>query len=365
MPTHQKNLKDQVIVITGASSGIGLSTAKLAAKSGAKVVLASRNQTALEKAVQDITAEGGEATFVLADVANKDEVQRVADQALMKYGCIDTWVNNAGVSIYGKLTEVETSEKKRLFDVNFWGTVNGCRSAVKAMKNKGGTIINIGSVVSHRAIPLQGIYSASKHAVKAYTDTLRMELEKDKLPIAVTLVKPASINTPFTQHARNHMDEEPSLPPPVYDPRVVARAILECAVKPRRDVIVGGSGKFFQWMDNYFPRLGDKILETMLFKQQKKKPNSKTRHRDELFSASEEIGSELGDYPGHTSKSSLYTAGVLHPVATIGIGVGLAACTYFGIRFFGLERDRKRMSSIPDEQTLVEDQSDYYLRNAS
>ena len=224
-----KRLRDQVIVITGASSGIGLATARMAAAQGACVVLTSRNERDLRVAVQEIDARGGRATHVVADVAVPDDMDRVADIAIREFGGFDTWVNNAGVSIYGKLIDVPMEDKKRLFDTNFWGVVNGCRTAVKYFSRRGGTIINIGSVVSDRAIPLQGMYSASKHAVLGYTDALRMELEHDKLPITITLVKPASINTPFVEHARTYMPGAPALPPPVYAPEVVAKAILRCA----------------------------------------------------------------------------------------------------------------------------------------
>ena len=122
---------------------------------------------------------------------------RLGEAALLEFGTVDTWVNNAGLSIYGKLTDVPLADKRKLFDINFWGVVHGCRTAIRLMKHRGGVLINIGSEVSDVAIPLQGIYSASKHAVKGYTDALRMELEHDRIPIAVTLVKPSAINTPY------------------------------------------------------------------------------------------------------------------------------------------------------------------------
>jgi short-subunit dehydrogenase len=204
-----KRVREQVIVITGASSGIGLATARLAAERGAHVVLAARNQQDLEQVTNEIRANGGHAVCVAADVANPEDVDRIAETAMREFGRIDTWVNNAGLSLYGKLTEVPMADKRRLFDINFWGVVNGCRTAVRFMKHNGGALINLGSEVSDRAIPLQGIYSASKHAVKGYTDALRMELEHDEVPISVTLVKPSAINTPYPEHAREGNLERP------------------------------------------------------------------------------------------------------------------------------------------------------------
>jgi short-subunit dehydrogenase len=237
-----KRVKDQVIVITGASSGIGLATARMAAKRGARVVLSARNKSDVRRVTDEVRANGGRAIAVAADVANEADMDRLAEAALREFGAIDTWVNNAGLSIYGKLTDIPLKDTRRLFDINFWGVVHGCRTAVRFLKHRGGALINIGSEVSDRAIPLQGIYSASKHAVAGYTDALRMELEHDRLPISVTLVKPSATNAPVPEHARNYLDDGvPALPPPISAPEVVAQAILKCAEKPIREVQVGGA----------------------------------------------------------------------------------------------------------------------------
>lgn len=307
-----KRLRDQTIVITGASSGIGLATARLAAARGARVVLTSRNEHDLRTVTEDIKAKGGRATFVVADVASPEAVERIADEARREFGGIDTWVNNAGVSIYGKLTEVPLEDKRRLFDTNFWGVVHGCRTAVKAMRSTGGVIINVGSVVSDRAIPLQGIYSASKHAVRGYTDTLRMELEHDRIPITVTLVKPSAINTPYVEHARNYMEEAPSLPPPVYAPEVVAEAILRCAEKRVRDITVGAGGRMLAVMGMVAPRSTDAYMKRALFSQSKDK-TGRVRTQDSLYQPKRD-GSEDGPYEGHVMRSSAYTRTMLSDV---------------------------------------------------
>ena len=300
-----KRLRDQVIVITGASSGIGLATARMAAARGACVVLTSRNERDLRVAVQEIDARGGRATHVVADVAVPDDMDRVADIAIREFGGFDTWVNNAGVSIYGKLVDVPMEDKKRLFETNFWGVVNGCRTAVKYFSRRGGTIINIGSVVSDRAIPLQGMYSASKHAVLGYTDALRMELEHDKLPITITLVKPASINTPFVEHARTYMPGAPALPPPVYAPEVVAKAILRCAERRVREITVGGGGRMITAIGRLAPRTTDTLMEHTMFtgQQDKKRPAQSV---DSLYRPTRD-GEASGPYEGYVRHSSLYT----------------------------------------------------------
>jgi NAD(P)-dependent dehydrogenase (short-subunit alcohol dehydrogenase family) len=304
-----KRLRDQVIVITGASSGIGLATARIAAARGARVVLTSRNERDLRIAVEEIDARGGRATHVVADVALPEEMDRVANVAIREFGGFDTWVNNAGVSIYGKLIDVPMEDKKRLFDTNFWGVVNGCRTAVRYFAGRGGTIINIGSVVSDRAIPLQGMYSASKHAVRGYTDALRMELEHDRVPITVTLVKPASINTPFIDHARNYMAGAPTFPPPVYAPEVVARAILKCAERRIREITVGGGGRMITALGRLAPGTTDALMERTFFDSQQDKSRP-VPAVDSLYRPTRD-GLASGPYDGHVMQSSIYTRTVM------------------------------------------------------
>src|SRR5512141_1495613 len=191
MSVSLKRITEQVIVITGATSGVGLVTARQAAQRGARLVLAARNEAALKQLAAELTGRGSEVAYVVADVGDEAQVRSIAEAAIERFGGFDTWINNAGVSIYGRAEDIPLADQRRLFDTNFWGVVNGSLVAVEHLKNNGGALINIGSEVSDVAVPLQGIYSASKHAVKGYTDALRMELDHDGVPIAVTLVKPS------------------------------------------------------------------------------------------------------------------------------------------------------------------------------
>ena len=307
-----KKLKDQVIVITGASSGIGLATARMAARRGARVVMVARNHDDLRDAVNEIISNGGRAMAVVADVADPDAVDRIGEKALLEFGAIDTWVNNAGLSIYGKLADVPLADKRRLFDINFWGVVHGCRTAIRLMKDRGGVLINIGSEVSDVAIPLQGIYSASKHAVKGYTDALRMELEHDHIPIAVTLVKPSATNTPYPEHARSYLrDGVPALPPPLYAPDVVADTILRCAEHPVRDIMVGGAGRLQVAMGRMAPRLTDRFMERAMFEPQTSHDHSQPREGN--LNHPQRDGRTTGRQQSYTMKSSLYTRAALSP----------------------------------------------------
>lgn len=323
-----KNISEQTIVITGASSGIGLTTARAAAKQGAKLVLAARSGNALHMLADEINKSGGEALYVIADVGKQEDVTRIAEKAVERFGGFDTWINNAGVGIFGKIEDTKTEDMRHLFETNFWGIVYGSLEAVKTLKKSGGALINVGSIVSDRAVHLQGIYSTSKHAVKGFTDSLRMELEADGAPVAVTLIQPSAINTPFSINAKNYTDKEFRLPPPVYAPETVAQAILHCAETFERNVFVGGGGKSLSALGHYAPRLLDKVMETDLFADSQKMPNPPARPREEngLDLPSENL-SERGNYDGHTMETSLYTKATLNPTVTVaaavGIGIGL------------------------------------------
>jgi len=269
MDIKLKPLDQQVIVITGASSGIGLATVEAAAQQGAKLVLTARSAETLEGICDDINAEGGEAICVAADVADYSQVQRVADAAIKRFGRIDTWVNNAGVSIYGRIEQVSQDDARRLFDTNFWGVVNGSLVALKSLKESGGALINLGSEVSEAVVPLQGFYSASKHAVKGFTDALRVEVQDlDKAPVAVTLIQPTAVDTPYPQHAKNYMEKEPKLPDPKIEPEKVAQAILDAAVKETRETRVGALSVINTLTHKLMPGLAQKLEARQANRQQ-------------------------------------------------------------------------------------------------
>ena len=315
MAIRLKPIKEQVIVITGASSGIGLATAQEAARRGARVVLASRDEADIRKATDEIVAEGGQATAVVADVGDQASVDALAEQAITAYGRIDTWVNNAGVSIYGRLEEVPLDDAQRLFETNYWGVVHGSLAALPHLKRQGGALINVGSELSETAMPLQGHYAASKHAVKGFTDTLRIELHEAGAPVAVTLIQPAAIDTPYPEHAMNYLGVEPKHVPPVYAPEIVADAILACAESPHRNLRVGGAAKMFTMVEKVAPSLGDRMKERIAFDGQKS--DEAPRDDDTLYSPRPDDGRVRGNYPGRVMKRSLYTTAALNPMKTL------------------------------------------------
>ena len=326
MKTQLKPLAEQVIVITGASSGIGLTTARKAAERGARLVLVARNGEALQTIAGDLRALGAEVIHVVADVGKEDEVRAAARQAIEHFGGFDTWVNNAGVSIFGRNEEVSREDQRRLFDTNFWGVVHGSLVAVEHLKAKGGALINLGSELSDTAVPLQGMYSASKHAVKGFTDSLRIELMEEGAPVSVTLIKPAAIDTMFVPHAKNYMDVEPKLPPPIYAPDLVANAILEAAQTPHRDIYVGAASKLTSSTAHHAPAVLDALMKRLMFKQQRTDMPAGDRDDNSLYSPA--AGSDARERQGHKGivfETAPYTSATLHPKTTaVALGAGLA-----------------------------------------
>jgi NAD(P)-dependent dehydrogenase (short-subunit alcohol dehydrogenase family) len=299
-----KPLAEQVVVITGASSGIGLATARLAARRGAAIVAAARSRQALDELALEIRSTGGRIATVVADVSVEAEVQLIADRAIAAFGRVDTWVNNAAVSVYGRALDVSTADLRRIMEVNFWGVVYGSRVACDVMQPAGGALINLGSILSQQAAPLQGIYSASKHAIKGWTEALRMELGHQGVPISVTLIEPAAIGTPYSEHALNYLRDQPTHIPPVYSPRSVADAILFAASHPVPMLTVGAAGKALTMLSRLAPRTAERVLSPLLHRGMH---SGRPRHgRPAAWQPSEDLR-ERGDYPGLV-RPSLATA---------------------------------------------------------
>jgi short-subunit dehydrogenase len=322
-----RKIGEQVVVITGATSGIGLTTARMAAEQGARLVLAARSGDALDELASELRRKGTQVATVTADVGDAAAVERIGQTAMERFGRVDTWVNNAGISIFGRNEEVAIEDMQRLFQTNYWGVVHGSLEAVKLMKTRGGgAIINLGSELSDHAVPLQGIYSASKHAVKAFTDSLRMELEKEGAPIAVTLIKPAAIDTMFAAHAKNYMDKEPSLPPPVYAPELVAKSILYAAQHQKRDVFVGGASRANSLGRFSMPGLFERFVRATMFKLQQRDESSPPNRRDALHepNPNQELRERQGVYK-HVMESSPYTALSLRKGKVLGAVIGAGA----------------------------------------
>uniref|UniRef100_UPI0035CB5A46 SDR family oxidoreductase n=1 Tax=uncultured Methylobacterium sp. TaxID=157278 RepID=UPI0035CB5A46 len=315
-------------------SGIGLATVRRAAARGARVVLAARSGDVLARVHAEIEGVGGKAVHVVADVGRRADVQAIADKAVAAFGGFDTWVNVAGLTIYGPLREVSDEDNARLLQTNLWGTVFGSLVAVEHLRRRGGALINIGSVASDLAFPFQGMYVASKHAVKGFTDALRMELMQEGAPVSVTLVKPTSIDTPLPNRARNYMDREPTLPPPIYRPEVVADAILHAAVHPQRDIVVGGGGKLLIAAKEFAPGAYDLLAPAIIALQKRGKP---PRNPAGALHAPVDAGQVHGAQPVYAMRTSAYTRATLHPAAAAAV-IGLGAVATLALLGAGKSR---------------------------
>jgi len=356
MRIRLKPIDRQTIVITGASSGNGLATAEEAVKRGAAVVLAARNGAALERIADDLRARGGRVAVCVADVADEADVERIAATAVEAFGGFDSWVNDAAAATYGRMEEVTMADHRRVFDVNYFGLLKGSLVAARHLRERGGgAIVNIGSVLSDRTMILQGPYSATKHAVRAATEALRMELERDGAAISVTLIKPGPIHTPYPEHARNYMVGAPRLPPPLYDPRLVADAILFACENSRRQLYIGGGGYMVSLAGRLAPRLTDKLMEGLGVEvQQKASDPGDPAKRDNLYEPRSD-GEIDGGQQAHVRRTSLLLEAQKHPLITpllLGFaGVGALAA-------LSRRRGRKRAARPEQGATLaVRDQS--------
>lgn len=251
-------LQEQVVVITGASSGIGRLAARRFGGHGAKVVLAARQQDALQQAASEVEQAGGQAEVVVTDVVDWGQVQRLASQAVARFGRIDTWINNAGINVVGRFTDLEVEEIQRALQVNLMGQVYGAKAALPYMIEQGrGSIINMAAAAAIRSVPLQVPYSMSMHGVKGYDESLRQELAIEHPEINLCLIMPASVNTPFLLNARSKLGEEVRPNRPIFSPEAVVQVILACATSYRRDVFVGVWGEMLEVINTVDPSLLD------------------------------------------------------------------------------------------------------------
>ncbi|MGH2428448.1 MAG: SDR family oxidoreductase [Candidatus Limnocylindria bacterium] len=310
-----KPLNQQVVVITGASQGIGRETALQLATKGASLVLAARNEEALSELARQVERLGGQAETVITDVAEHEQVERLGQRAIDRFGRIDTWVNNAAVSIYATVEQLQPEEMERLVRVNLLGQMYGARAAIPHMKRQGGgTIVNVGSALSERAVPLQSAYVASKHGIAGFSEALRLELMHEESGIDVVLILPSSMNTPLFNFARSKMGVQPMPVPPVYEPRVVAEAICHAAEHGGREIVVGGWGKLLtvgQWLS---PSLLDRYMLQGARAWKQQKTDRPDDARDNLFEPSTGPGATTGDFGQGSKSTSLYTTYLeLHP----------------------------------------------------
>jgi NAD(P)-dependent dehydrogenase (short-subunit alcohol dehydrogenase family) len=320
-----KPIEEQVVVVMGASSGIGRETALRFANRGAKVVVSARSEQGLASLVEEIRGTGGKATAIPADVSEFEQVRAVADGAVEEYGRLDTWVHLSAVILFAAFEDTTPEEFRRLIDVNLMGQVYGAMAAVPHLRREGrGALVHISSMGARRSIPLQSAYCASKHGMEGFLESLRVEMEHEGLPIGVTNVLPATINTPFFDKARTKLGVKPVAPPPIYQPGIVADAILHAAERPARDLVVGGAAKALLASQAVSPRLLDAVMKRVGFEIHYTDEPKPEDAPDNLFAPIEGHDTVEGSFSKRAHPRSFYTWLQLHPVLKRSLLAGAA-----------------------------------------
>lgn len=325
-----KPLEEQVVVVFGASSGIGRETALRFGREGARVVVAARDREGLESVAEEIRRAGGEAHPVQAEATDFAQVKAVADAAVNTFGHLDTWVHVAAVTQYARFDETTPDEFRRIVDVNLTGAAYGVMAALPHLKSEGrGALILVSSVEGKYALPLQSAYSASKHGLEGMAKSLRLELQRDALPISVTTILPSSTNTPLFDVAGTKLGVKPKGFPPIYQPHLTAEAILYAATHPEREIVVGGAGKALAALNRISPRLADAAVARKAFWLQRTTEERPAEAPNNLYEPVPGHARVEGSYTGRARPFSIYTWLRLHP----GLRYGLGALLLSGLAF--------------------------------
>jgi NAD(P)-dependent dehydrogenase (short-subunit alcohol dehydrogenase family) len=257
---RKKPLSGQVVVVTGASSGLGRAIVRGAARCGAKVVVTARNAEALDEAAHEVVTLSGEALAVPADHAIQDEVGQVVEQAIDRFGRIDTYIANAMVTVMSEAEQLQPDELRRTLDVNFFGMAYGFWAALPHLKESHGTFLHVGSALAYRGIPLQAAYCASKAACRTFLESARVELRKHGAQVDIAVVLPGAIDTPQFDRSRQRIGYQPQPVPPIYEPEPFAQAVLHCCEHPVRELPIGWGAQKLLWGQKLSPRAGDLVL---------------------------------------------------------------------------------------------------------
>jgi NAD(P)-dependent dehydrogenase (short-subunit alcohol dehydrogenase family) len=289
-----RKVRGKVVVVTGASAGVGRAAVRAFAKAGADVALIARGSDGLEATAREVEACGGRALVVALDVADADAVERAADTIEETLGPIDVWVNDAMVSVFGRFMDITAEEFRRVTEVTYLGYVHGTQAALRRMIPRDrGTIVQVGSALAYRSIPLQSAYCAAKHAVHGLTESIRVELRKDKSRVHITEVQLPAVNTPQFTWSRAKLPNHPQPVPPIFQPEVIADAILYAAEHRRREIWLAWPAIEAILSEKLAPRVGDYVLAKTGFDGQQTDAPIRPDRPDDLYDP------VPGDYGAH------------------------------------------------------------------
>lgn len=322
----------QVVVVTGASSGVGRAVARAFGARGARVGLVARNENALNAAADEIRLAGGEALVCLADVADPDAVERAAAQVESQWGRIDTWVNCAMATVFAPVMETAPEEFRRVTEVTYLGYVHGAQAALRRMRPRDqGTIVQVGSALAYRSIPLQGAYCAAKHAIVGFTDSLRTELIHEDSHVRITAVHLPAVNTPQSIRQRNKMPEQSQPVPPMFTPEAIAEQIVWASDHAPRELMVGFPTVKAVWGQKFIPGLLDRYLgKTGWDAQFLDKPNNQNG-RDILFTTLPDDPGAHGPYKDREQGPDLVMWLSTHPRVMVASAASAIAVTALGV----------------------------------
>ena len=296
----------RVVVITGASAGIGRATASAFAKEGAAVALLARNAARLQVACEDIRSQGGTAIGIPVDVADADEVDAAAERIERELGPIDVWINGAMVSIFAAIGDVTPEEFRRVTEVTYLGVVHGTMAALRRMRARDrGTIVQVGSALAYRSIPLQSAYCGAKAGVRGFTDALRSELIHDHSHVRVTMVQLSAFNTPQFDWARSRLPRRLQPVPPIFQPEIAARAIVRAAREAPRELWVGWPAVKTILFNRFAPGVGDRVAAAQAYESQETSERADASRPDNLFASVDGDQAAHGRFDRRAKSSSV------------------------------------------------------------
>jgi NAD(P)-dependent dehydrogenase (short-subunit alcohol dehydrogenase family) len=333
----KKRIFEQVVVVTGASAGLGRAIARAAAARGASVVVASRGGDGLDATVAEL---GPQAHGVQADVSSLDDCRRIVEETVDRFGRIDTFCANAMVTVYQEARDLKPEELRRVVDVNFLGAVNCYWAALPQLVETKGTFSHVSSALAYRGIPLQAAYCSSKAAARAFFESARVEHEKHRIPVAITLVLPGAINTPQFDQARQYLGRQPQPVPPIYEPEPYAEAVLHTWEHPVRELPITWAAQKLLWGQKLSPRAGDLLLLRQGWKAQHTDEPKPVGSPDNLFEPLPGDKGARGRFSDRSRKSTFWTSLRLRRrlVGTAVAGVGLATMSFSNGRVKSLVR---------------------------